>query len=255
MPEETMRSQDAKPTRQPATALQRSYRLFVSADLFPGAEVALTAGQAHQLATVLRQKPGDALRLFNGRDGEWLATLENLTRKAAVARAGECLRPQPIEAEISLCFAPIKQSRLDWLVEKATELGASRLMPIITRRTQVSRVNPDRLRAIAIEAAEQCERLTVPEIDQAVPLDRFLAAWPGGRPLVACIERQDAPLLRTAVPSPPFGILIGPEGGFAPEEVAAMAERIDVKPVSLGPRILRAETAGLAALAMCLGSA
>jgi 16S rRNA (uracil1498-N3)-methyltransferase len=250
-----MSRQDAKPTCPPATTLQRACRLFVEADLAAGAAVTLTPAQAHQLAAVLRQAPGDPLRLFNGRDGEWLATIESLTRKAAVARASDHLQPQPVEAEISLCFAPIKQARLDWLVEKATELGASRLTPVITRRTQVPRVNPDRLRAIAVEAAEQCERLTVPKIDPAVALDRFLAAWPAGRPLVTCIERQGAPLLRAAVPPPPFGILIGPEGGFAPEEVAVLAERVDVKPVSLGPRILRAETAGLAALAMCLGAA
>ncbi|WP_119418019.1 16S rRNA (uracil(1498)-N(3))-methyltransferase [Desertibaculum subflavum] len=250
-----MSRQDAKPPGSPATTLHRACRLFVEAELAVDAEVALSPAQAHQLASVLRQAPGDVLRLFNGRDGEWLATIESLTRKAAVARAGERLQPQPVEAEISLCFAPIKQSRLDWLVEKATELGAGRLVPVITRRTQVPRINRDRLRAIAIEAAEQCERLTVPDIDPAVPLERFLVGWPAGRPLVTCIERADAPLLRAAVPPPPFGILIGPEGGFAPEEVAALLERVDVKPVSLGPRILRAETAGLAALAMCLGAA
>lgn len=228
--------------------------MFVTADLAEGAEVTLSPAQAHQLATVLRRRAGEALRLFNGRDGEWLATIESLTRKAAIARAGERLQPQPVEPEISLCFAPIKQSRLDWLVEKATELGAGRLTPVITRRTQVPRINPERLRAIAVEAAEQCERLTVPEIDPAVPFDRFLAGWPAERALVACIERQGAPLLPAAMPPPPFGILVGPEGGFAPEEVAALVGRVEVKPVSLGPRILRAETAGLAALAMCLGA-
>jgi 16S rRNA (uracil1498-N3)-methyltransferase len=249
-----MSRQDAKPSGQPATALQRTCRLFIEAELEDGAAVSLSQGQAHQLATVLRQTPGDLLRLFNGRGGEWLATIESLTRKAAVARISEHLRAQPVEAEIALCFAPIKQARLDWLVEKATELGVGRLVPVITRRTQVPRINPDRLHAIAIEAAEQCERLTVPVIDPALTFDRFLAAWPAGRALVACIERQTAPLLRTAIPPPPFGILIGPEGGFAPEEAAALAARVDVKPVSLGPRILRAETAGLAALAMCLGT-
>lgn len=248
-----MSRQDAKPADPTATALQHACRLFVDADLAAGTDVTLSPAQAHQLAAVLRRSPGDAVRLFNGRDGEWLAIIESLTRKAAIVRARECLQPQPVEAEISLCFAPIKQSRLDWLVEKATELGAARLVPVITRRTQVPRINPARLRAIAIEAAEQCERLTVPDIDPAVPMERFLADWPPGRPLVTCIERQDAPLLRAAVPRPPFGILIGPEGGFAPEEVTALQGRVDVMPVSLGPRILRAETAGLAALAMCLG--
>lgn len=250
-----MSRQDAKPMGPPATALHRACRLFVEERLAVDAGVELSAAQSHQLATVLRQKVGDRLRLFNGRDGEWLATIESLTRKAAVAKAERRLVPQPVEAEISLCFAPIKQSRLDWLVEKATELGAGRLVPVITRRTQVPRINRDRLRAIAIEAAEQCERLTVPDIEPVIPLEKFIAAWPAGCPLVTCIERQDAPLLRTAVPPPPFGILIGPEGGFAPEEVAALMERVDVKPVSLGPRILRAETAGLAALAICLGAA
>ncbi len=209
---------------------------------------------SHRLLNVLRLPPGESVGLFNGRDGEWGAILQPAGKRDLRLAVTHQLKHQPVEPQLRLCFAPIKQPRIDWLVEKATELGVTHLTPVITRRTQVPKLRPERLEAIAIEAAEQCERLSVPVIDAPVPLDRLLADWPADRPLLFCDERGDAPLLAHAAPPPPVTLLVGPEGGFAPEEGAALRARPGIVPVSLGPRILRAETAALAALAMWCGA-
>lgn len=229
-------------------------RLFISEGLHEGREILPPREVSHRLMNVLRLEPGETVGLFNGRDGEWAAVLQPAGKRDVRLAVTHRLKHQPRETELRLCFAPIKQPRIDWLVEKATELGATHLSPVITRRTQVPKLRPERLEAIAIEAAEQCERLSVPVIDTPVPLDRLLADWPADRRLLFCDERGDAPLLPLVASAGPVALLIGPEGGFAPEEVAALRAWAGVEPVSLGTRILRAETAALAALAMWVGS-
>lgn len=228
-------------------------RLFVAADLAPDAAVALSAPQAHKLRNVLRLAAGDALTLFNGRDGEWAARLDGLDRKGAMARVEGRLRPQASEPDLWLLFAPIKGDRIDGVVEKATELGAARLWPVSTQRTVVTRVNPERMTANAIEAAEQCERLTLPQIGLMEPLQKIIAGWPGERHLFVLAERGAATPVDLAFSRPeargPAALLIGPEGGFAPEELDGLAKLPFATRVGLGPRILRADTAALAALA------
>jgi len=229
-------------------------RLFLNDALSEGVVVSPPREVSHRLLSVLRLAPGEIVGLFNGRDGEWSAVLEAAGKRDVRFAVTRRLKDQPVEPELRLCFAPIKQPRIDWLVEKATELGATHLCPVITRRTQVPKLRPERLEAIAIEAAEQCERLSVPVIEAPVTLDRLLASWPAERPLLFCDERGEAPLLSAAAPPAPLGIMVGPAGGFAPEEVTALRARAGVVAVSLGPRILRAETAALAALSMWVGA-
>lgn len=224
-------------------------RLFVDTALRAGAAFALAPAQAHYLGTVLRRGPGDRLRLFNGRDGEWQARLDTLRRDRATVVVDACLRPQVEETDLWLAFALLKRDATDLVVQKATELGAAALLPVLTARTNAGRVNEDRLRAIAIEAAEQCERLTLPRIAAPVALAALLDAWPADRPLFAAIERSsDAAPLRPAHGK--AGLLVGPEGGFAPAELDALGNHPLVTPVRLGPRVLRAETACLAGLAL-----
>lgn len=225
-------------------------RLFVPAPLAEGAEIPATPSQAHYLGTVLRLSPGAPLRLFNGADGEWRARLAAIRKDRATLAVESLLRPQAPEPDLWLLFAPLKRDATDLVVQKATELGASEIHPIITARTNTARLNPDRLRAIATEAAEQCERLTVPRMADPLSLAACLAAWPAGRRLVAAIERAAAP---PPVPRPgPAALLVGPEGGLAPAEVELLRRHADVEPVTLGPRILRAETACIAGLALLL---
>ncbi|MFC3676592.1 16S rRNA (uracil(1498)-N(3))-methyltransferase [Ferrovibrio xuzhouensis] len=229
-------------------------RLFVAADLAASLAVDLPADQAHYLRNVLRLAAGDAVALFNGRDGEFRAAIAQADKKACRLQVGEQLRPFRASSDLWLCFAPIRQGRIEMIVEKATELGAGRLQPVLTRRSQVTRVNTERLAAHAREAAEQCERLDLPAMAEAISLEKLLADWPAGRRLLFCQERSDAPALLAAVQAlpqdVPLGILTGPEGGFAPEEMAAIARLPQALPVSLGPLILRAETAAIAALAI-----
>jgi 16S rRNA (uracil1498-N3)-methyltransferase len=225
-----------------------SIRLHVPAPLYIGANVDATPGQAHYLGAVMRQAVGAKLRLFNGADGEWSATVATLKRDRAGFAVDALLRPQQPDADLWLAFAPLKRDATDLVVQKATELGASALLPVFTARTNAARVAAPRLTAIAIEAAEQCERLTVPRIDPPLSLPGLLAAWPPDRPLFAAVERSDAGHLRGC--SGPAGLLVGPEGGFAPAELALLAQHGFVRPVSLGPRILRAETAAIAGLAL-----
>jgi 16S rRNA (uracil1498-N3)-methyltransferase len=218
--------------------------------LSEGAEIPATPAQAHYLGTVLRQSPGAPLRLFNGEHGEWLARLAAIRKDRATLAVESLLRPQSPEPDLWLLFAPLKRDATDLVVQKATELGASEIRPILTARTNTARLNPDRLRAIATEAAEQSERLTVPRMADPLPLAACLAAWPAGRRLVAAIERSQAP---PPAPRPgPAALLVGPEGGFTPAEVELLRRHADVEPVTLGPRILRAETACIAGLALLL---
>lgn len=227
-------------------------RLFVDAPLAPGAEIALGESHAHQLRSVLRLGEGDGIALFNGRDGEWRGRLATLAKRTVAVEIEEQLRPQVAEPDIWLLFAPIKGPRLDWIVEKGTELGASEIHPVLTRRTVVSRLNLDRLRSHAVEAAEQCERLTVPPVRDARPLEDVIGSWPAGRHLYVAAERRGAPALATAIrrDGAPAAILIGPEGGFEPVELDRLAEVGFADLVSLGPRILRADTAAVAAMAL-----
>jgi 16S rRNA (uracil1498-N3)-methyltransferase len=238
-------------------------RLYTEAGLAAGAAVELTEGQAHYLGHVLRCEPGAHLLLFNGRDGEWQAVLAERGKRRCLALVGAQTRRQRPEPGLGLVFAPVKGDRIDWIVEKATELGASLLQPVRTRRTIVERVNLRRLQANAVEAAEQSERLTIPEVRDLARLDEVLASWPAGRPLLLCDETGGgAPLAealgrigREAGPADGFGpagvaFLVGPEGGFAETELDGLRKLPFVKPVGLGPRILRAETAALAALAV-----
>ena len=231
-------------------------RLFVAADLAAGVEARLSEAQAHYLRHVMRRDNGAPLLLFNGRDGEWRGTLVLSGKKAASAAVGERTRDQAAEPDLWLCFAPIKRARIDYVAEKATELGVAVLQPVLTQHTAVERVNVERLRANAIEAAEQTERLSVPEVREPVELTKLLADWPAGRRLLMCDETGGGPpiaevlaALDDKAKAAPWGIVIGPEGGFSAGELAALRRMKDVTAVGLGPRILRADTAALAALA------
>jgi 16S rRNA (uracil1498-N3)-methyltransferase len=225
-------------------------RLFVDGALSSGASVAATEAQAHYLLHVMRRASSDPVALFNGRDGEWRARVQMPSKKHILFEVEEQLRPQAESPDLWLAFAPVK--RIDTVVEKATELGASALLPVMTRRTDVSRINFDRMRAIAIEAAEQCERLSVPVIQPAQNFDAFVAGWPGTRRLYFLDETgKGAPIARALHDevTNSCAFLVGPEGGFTESELDALSQLPSAKGVSLGPRILRAETAALAALA------
>jgi 16S rRNA (uracil1498-N3)-methyltransferase len=231
-------------------------RLFVEADLAPGIEAPLSEAQAHYLRHVMRRDSGAPLLLFNGRDGEWRARLAFRGKKQAAATLEERMREQAAEPDLWLCFAPVKRARIDYIAEKATELGVAALQPVLTQHTAVERVNVARLRANAIEAAEQTERLSVPDVRAPVDLIKLLADWPAGRRLLMCDETGGGPPiggvlggLDEAARKAPWAIVIGPEGGFAAGELAALRRIKDVTAVGLGPRILRADTAALAALA------
>ena len=226
-------------------------RLFVDQALSNGQTLSLSAGQAQYLYAVMRQRAGDAVRVFNGLDGEWRAQIETLGKRNGVLRAAQQLRVQTTNPDVWLCFAPLKKARMDMVVEKATELGVTRLAPVITEYTNSERLRLDRMQAQAVEAAEQCGALTVPKVDQPKALQDMLKAWPDGRALVFCDEALAGQSgVNFAAAPAPAAILVGPEGGFAPKERAQLAGFPGAVPVALGPRILRAETAALAALAL-----
>ncbi|MDE2184818.1 MAG: 16S rRNA (uracil(1498)-N(3))-methyltransferase [Alphaproteobacteria bacterium] len=234
-------------------------RLFVDAALGQGARAIPGDRQTHYLLHVMRSKIGDRLSLFNGRDGEWSATVVEVSKRQCVLECRGQVAPQSDVPDLWLVFAPIKRTPADYVVQKATELGVRRLQPVITRRTIVHRVNGERMRANALEAAEQSGRLTVPDIAEPVPFARLLSEWPHGRRIVFCDEGGDARPIAEALrdqPSGPWAVVTGPEGGFDPGERAALRALPHVTPVSLGVRILRADTAALAALAVwqaCIG--
>lgn len=228
-------------------------RLYVEAPLGPGADVALDPAQAHYLFAVMRLAPGARLAIFNGRDGEWIAEVSaagKRTGSLSVVAPGQPQRPAP---DVWLLFAPIKKARTDFIVEKAAELGAARIQPVFTRFTNAERLRPERLRAHAIEAAEQCGETNVAEVADPVKLSALLDGWDPARRIMFCDEarqaRPAAEALAAAGPGP-WAILIGPEGGFSEEEGARLRGLPCVLPVTLGPRILRADTAACAALAV-----
>jgi len=228
-------------------------RLFVTTSLEPGDVVSLDEGQSHLLRHVLRAKTGDRVLLFNGHDGEWQAEITAASKRGVTVTVGARTMPQADVPDIWLAFAPVKKTPSDYLAQKATELGVSLLQPVFTRRTIVTRLNRDRLKANAVEAAEQSGRLTVPEIGEAMDLEKLLEVWPRRRRIFFCDEGGDATPLAQAARATgegPSAILTGPEGGFDPEERAALRGHSFVTPVTLGPRILRADTAALAALAI-----
>jgi len=227
-------------------------RLYVAGDLGANMAVTLGEGQSHYLLHVLRALAGNRVLLFNGRDGEWLTEITQASKRGVTVNCLKQTEAQIPAPDIWLAFAPVKRTPSDYLVQKATELGASALLPVFTRRTIVSRVNEERLAANAIEAAEQSARLSVPQIRACLPLDKLIAGWPRERRLFFCDEGGDAKPLSAAArgTSGPAGILTGPEGGFDPSEREMLRALPFVTPVTLGPRILRADTAALAALAI-----
>ncbi len=228
-------------------------RLHMTQQLRPGVLLELAAAQAHRLHTVLRLGEGARVAAFNAADGEWLCRVAAPARGGLSVTVERLLRPAETEPELWLLFAPIKRARLDWLVEKATELGVSALLPVFTRRTQIERANLDRLRAHAVAAAEQSERLSVPELYPPRPLDDALAGWPAGRRLVVCDETGAGEPIADAIGRiglEPVGVLTGPEGGFTETELDYLDKLSFVTRVGLGPRVLRAETAALAALSV-----
>lgn len=247
----------------------QSPRLHVEDGLAAGAAVSLGKKPSHYLANVLRLKAGDTVLLFNGRDGEWRATLSGAGKSVKLA-VEEKTREQTTPADLHYLFAPLKHERLDYMVQKAVEMGATRLQPVITRHTQASRVNVDRMQANVIEAAEQCGILTIAEVAAPVQFARMLAARKPDRLLVFCDEDAGIanpvqalsaarvapnavlPLIGTADPAhgEPMAVLVGPEGGFSEEERAALLKQPNIVRLSLGPRILRADTAAVAALAL-----
>ena len=254
-PSAAMSSEEGhRENEQELTDLGGKIRLFVEAELGPDRKLTLSEDQAHYVLRVMRAKPGDRLRLFNGRNGEWRARIVEATRRGCALVCEVELRAQDDIPDLWLAFAPIKRTPADYVAQKATELGVKRLQPVITHRTVARRVNMDRLRANAVEAAEQSERLSVPEVAAPLSLDALLRAWPDGRQLIFCDEGGDAlaisQVLTNAPRSSAYGVLTGPEGGFDDEERQLIRTHPMVTPVTLGPRIMRADTAALAALSV-----
>lgn len=226
-------------------------RLHVATTL-SASTLGLDAARAHYLQHVLRLAPGAQIAVFNAAEGEFAARIESFGKGRCTLMRGDRRRPPQAEPDLWLCFAPIKRARLDFMVEKATELGVSRFIPVFTQHTAVERVNIERLTAIAIEAAEQCERLSVPQVDAPTDFARLLATWPAERLLITGDESGGGNPVATELTgtSGPYAVLIGPEGGFARGELDALPRHGFVRRVGLGPRILRADTAALAVLAV-----
>jgi 16S rRNA (uracil1498-N3)-methyltransferase len=230
-----------------------SQRLFVDIDLSPGAVAACAPPQAHYLRNVLRLPDGSGVLVFNGLDGEWRATVCHDGRRGVVLEIAEQTRPQAQGPDLEFLFAPLKRSRLDYVVQKATELGVSRIQPVMTERVVAERVNLDRLDANIIEAAEQCGVLRVPDLDDTQDLAVILEGWNTDRRLIFCDEAApvaDPIKALAALQRGPLAVLIGPEGGFSDTERALLLSKPSVTPISLGPRALRADTAAVAALTL-----
>ncbi len=228
-------------------------RLFVEAALAAGMAIDATPGQTNYLRNVLRLADGDTILVFNGRDGEWHAALQIVGKRGCRLVPVRQTRQQAGGPDIEYLFAPLKRARLDYMVQKATEMGVARLRPVITRRTNAERVNLERMRANTIEAAEQCGILRIPEVAAPEKLERVIASWDETRRLVVCDESApiaDPVVALTSVPEGPLALLIGPEGGFDDSERRMLLSRPGVVRLSLGPRIMRADTAAVAALAL-----
>lgn len=239
----------------PAWPPQSTPRLFVTPPLGPGAYT-LEGAQAHYLAQVMRLKPGAPVKLFDGVSGEWLAVAESIGKRALTLDVRERLRAVEAVPDLWLCVAPLKKGRIDWVAEKASELGVARLVPVVTQRTVVDRLNGERLFAHMVEAAEQCGRTAVPELAEAVKLAALLRDWPEGRALFFADETGGAAAAAAmAARAGPAAILIGPEGGFTPDERDAIRALPQAVAIGLGPRILRADTAAAAATALWMASA
>ncbi len=222
--------------------------MFVEEELHAGAQFALADSQVHYLANVLRLQPGAELRLLDDMTGEWAAEVVEAGRRRVTVRVGAMIRGRESVPDLWLLTAPIRAERFEWIVEKATELGVARIVPVLTARVNHGRLKPERLRAHMVEAAEQCGRTALPELAGAVKLATLLHDWPADRALFFADEEGGA-TMQALSPAPPAAILIGPEGGFAPEEREMLLALPQVKRLALGPRILRADTAVVAAIA------
>ena len=226
-------------------------RLHVPHDLAAGAGLALDEGQSRYLAAVMRQTPGDEVAVFNGRDGEWRARVASVGKRVVTLAVETQARPQHMGQDLDLVVALVKRGRLETIVEKAAELGARRVRLTVTGRTNADHARIDRLQTIAVEASEQTGRLDVPEVMGPVKLERMLAGWEPGRRLLFCDEAGDArPVLEAVDAGGPWAVLIGPEGGFTPTERTMLRGLAFATPASLGPRILRADTAAISALTL-----
>ncbi len=237
----------------------KAIRLFVAGPIAAGATLPLDRDQANYLVNVMRLDDGARIAIFDGANGEWAARLARTARKSASLIVEDPIRPQPVAGDLWLLFAPLKHARLDYMVQKAVEMGVTRLVPVMTRHTQAARVNLERMRTNAVEAAEQCGVLTVAGCDDSQPFPKVLAALPADRLLVFCDEDAALanPVQALSACAPATGgiaVVIGPEGGFAEEERAMLARRPNTVAISLGPRILRADTAAVAALAVVQAS-
>ena len=239
----------------PAWPPQSTPRLFVDRPLAPG-PLAIEGAAAQYLLQVVRLRDGDPVKLFDDRTGEWLAVATALRKRDLTVEVRDRLRPREPVPDLWLCAAPLKKGRVDWMAEKACELGVARLVPVLTRRTVVDKLNTERLRAHMVEAAEQCGRTALPELAQPVKLDALLRDWPESRALFFADETGGAPALDAMRAAPgPAAVLIGPEGGFDPAERDAIRALPQARGVSLGPRILRADTAAAAAVALWMAAA
>jgi 16S rRNA (uracil1498-N3)-methyltransferase len=240
----------------PAWPPDSSPRLFVEEPLTQGAQVRLDGAQAHYLLSVMRIKDGDTVRLFDDRTGEWRAVATQVRKRDLILDVTDHLRDRETVPDLWLCIAPTKKGRIDWVIEKACELGVDRILPVLTRRTVVDRLNLDRLRAHAVEAAEQCGRTALPALAEPVKLATLLRDWPAERTLFFADETGGVPAIEAMRSHPgPAAILIGPEGGFDPEERDAVRALLQSVGMALGPRILRAETAAAAATALWMAAA
>jgi 16S rRNA (uracil1498-N3)-methyltransferase len=227
-------------------------RLHIEQPLSAGGEIVLSREQGHYLTGVLRLSAGDAVRAFNGRDGEWFAYLATVSKKSVSLRCERRVAEAKLPPDIDYIFAPLKHARLDYVVQKATELGARRLRPVMTSRTVAERVNLERMRANVVEASEQCNLVHVPEVLEPEKLEKVLATWEKGRSLVYCDETKIDfnPLVSLKSVRIPTAVLVGPEGGFTDDEKILLKSQTFVVPISLGPRIMRADTAAIAALTL-----
>ncbi len=240
----------------PAWPPDSTPRLFVETELAHGAHLRIDGGQAHYLVSVMRMKAGDPVKLFDDKTGEWLGVAAQIGRRDLTLDVTQQLRPREPVPDLWLCAAPIKKGRIDWVAEKACELGVDRFLPVLTRRAVVDKLNLDRLRSHMIEAAEQCGRTALPSLAEPVKLPALLRDWPADRTLFLADETGGLPAAQAMAARPgPAAILIGPEGGFDPAEREAIRALPQAVGIALGPRILRAETAAAAAISVWMAAA